>query len=81
MLTVQRVPRVPKPAKAGSMADTEREESKTLEEPQADPGNHSLHPPGEVNSKPVDRFKSPGPTSLPPLPPDSASTEIGRAHV
>ena len=41
MLTVQRVPRVPKPAKTGSMTDSEKEEGDRgkAEETQTDPGD------------------------------------------
>lgn len=41
MLTVQRVPRIPKPAKTGSITDSEREEGdrSKAEETQTDSGN------------------------------------------
>ncbi|XP_046895555.1 E3 ubiquitin-protein ligase HUWE1 isoform X4 [Hypomesus transpacificus] len=72
MLTVQRVPRVPKPSKAGSMADTEREESKTLEEPQADPDSAStaveMSAPKDEGPQQKEPPSSTGP-SAPPAPP------------
>ena len=41
MLTVQRVPRLPKPSKTGAVADSEREEGEKTkpEETQTDQGN------------------------------------------
>lgn len=47
MLTVQRVPRIPKATKSGSVTDTEREESEQrakTEETQTDTGRHFAVP-------------------------------------
>lgn len=46
MLTVQRVPRMPKPSKAGNVTDTEREEGEQrakTEETQTDTGKDTVY--------------------------------------
>uniref|UniRef100_A0AAZ3Q913 E3 ubiquitin-protein ligase HUWE1 n=1 Tax=Oncorhynchus tshawytscha TaxID=74940 RepID=A0AAZ3Q913_ONCTS len=77
MLTVQRVPRVPKPAKTGSMTDSEREEGDRgkAEETQTDPDSApvavEMSAPKEDNATPQLKESSSGP-SAPPAPPPTA---------
>ncbi|KAK6308449.1 hypothetical protein J4Q44_G00217200 [Coregonus suidteri] len=88
MLTVQRVPRVPKPAKAGSMTDSEREEGDRgkVEETQTDPDSAPLavemSAPKDDNATTQLKESSSGPSAPPaPLDPTSERTGAGGAIV
>ncbi|XP_036844658.1 E3 ubiquitin-protein ligase HUWE1 isoform X15 [Oncorhynchus mykiss] len=77
MLTVQRVPRVPKPAKTGSMTDSEKEEGDRgkAEETQTDPDSApvavEMSAPKDDNTTPQLKESFSGP-SAPPAPPPAA---------
>ncbi|XP_028979803.2 E3 ubiquitin-protein ligase HUWE1 isoform X5 [Esox lucius] len=79
MLTVQRVPRAPKPAKTGSVTDSEREEGdrgkaeETLTDADSAPVAVEMSAPKDDNATPQMKESS-GP-SAPPAPPPSASLE------
>uniref|UniRef100_A0AAZ3PI56 HECT-type E3 ubiquitin transferase n=1 Tax=Oncorhynchus tshawytscha TaxID=74940 RepID=A0AAZ3PI56_ONCTS len=77
MLTVQRVPRIPKPAKTGSMTDSEKEEGDRgkAEETQTDPDSApvavEMSAPKDDNTTPQLKESFSGP-SAPPAPPPAA---------
>ncbi|KAJ3586121.1 hypothetical protein NHX12_012522 [Muraenolepis orangiensis] len=80
MLTVQRVPRLPKPPKTGSMTDTDREEGEKnkSEETQTDqePGAAvEMAAPKEDSGQPKDAATS-GPSAPPPDPDPSQGSDI-----
>ncbi|XP_071229516.1 E3 ubiquitin-protein ligase HUWE1-like isoform X13 [Salvelinus alpinus] len=93
MLTVQRVPRVPKPAKTGSMTDSEREEGDKgkAEETQTDPDSApvavEMSAPKDDNTSPQlkESFSGPSAPAAPPpaapLDPTSERTGAGGAIV
>ncbi|XP_055747456.1 E3 ubiquitin-protein ligase HUWE1-like isoform X10 [Salvelinus fontinalis] len=93
MLTVQRVPRVPKPAKTGSMTDSEREEGDKgkAEETQTDPDSApvavEMSAPKDDNTTPQlkESFSGPSAPAAPlpaaPLDPTSERTGAGGAIV
>ncbi|XP_031650501.1 E3 ubiquitin-protein ligase HUWE1 isoform X13 [Oncorhynchus kisutch] len=89
MLTVQRVPRVPKPAKTGSMTDSEKEEGDRgkAEETQTDPDSApvavEMSAPKDDNTTPQLKESFSGPSAPPaaPLDPTSERTGAGGAIV